>query len=214
MVSKQNSQLGIISTKFPQSKEEYISSVNLIQVPAMHETKRHARLSINNELHSAPLYDIQLVSNLVYYYSQSARDIRGKKSWLLQLPAMAQSTEQPRMRAPLLAPSLILLASQSQQQSVFKEALKWYDRGLGYVRKRLKSAGTIPDDEMHLLVPAALLMSFFEAISSTLDSGYEHHLLGAITLLEARGPETFANPEFHDLFLAVRGHAVCLPFSS
>lgn len=125
---------------------------------------------------------------------------------------MAQSTDLARMRGPLLAPSLILIATQSQQQSVFKEALKWYDKGLGYVRKRLKSAGSIPDNEMHLLVPAALLMSFFEAINSTLDSGYEQHLFGAITLLEAKGPEIFASSEFHDLFLAVRGHAVCLPF--
>ncbi|QKX58231.1 uncharacterized protein TRUGW13939_05352 [Talaromyces rugulosus] len=121
---------------------------------------------------------------------------------------MAQSATLSRMRAPLLAPALLLLATQSQQQSVFKEALRWYDRGLGYVQKTLKSAGSIPDNEMHLLVPAALLMSFFEAINPTLDSGFEQHILGAIILLEAKGPETFATPEFHDLFLAVRGHAV------
>ncbi|CRG84230.1 hypothetical protein PISL3812_01543 [Talaromyces islandicus] len=180
----------MVPIKIPQSTEEYLS------------------LSINNELHSVPSYEIQLVSNLVYYYSQSARNVRSKKSWLLRLPAMAQSAELPRMRALLLAPSLILLATQSQQQSVFKEALKWYDRGLSYLRKRLKSAGSIPDNEMDLLVPAALLMSFYEAINPTLDSGYEQHLLGAITLLEAKGPETFASPKFHDLFLAVRGHAV------
>jgi hypothetical protein len=125
---------------------------------------------------------------------------------------MAQSATLSRMRAPLLAPSLLLLATQSQQLSVFKEALKWYDRGLGYLRKTLKSAGSIPDNNMHFLVPAALLMSFFEAINPTLDSGFEQHILGAITLLEAKGPETFASLEFHDLFLAVRGHAVCLPF--
>lgn len=81
------------------------------------------------------------------------------------------------------------------------------------MRNTLKSAVRIPDNEMHLLVPAALLMSFFEAINSTLDSGFEQHIFGAITLLEAKGPEIFANAEFHDLFLAVRGHAVCLTFS-
>ncbi|KAH8705227.1 hypothetical protein BGW36DRAFT_286162 [Talaromyces proteolyticus] len=116
------------------------------------------------------------------------------------------------MRAPLLAPSLLLLATQSQQQSVFKEALRWYDRGLGYIRGTLASATNIPGYEILSIMSAAILMSFFETINSTVDSGYEQHIFGAVTLLEANGPETFTSPEYHDIFLAVRGHAITVSF--
>jgi Fungal specific transcription factor domain len=165
--------------------------------------------------HSVPLYDIQVISNLVYYYSESVQIQNGhnkkRQSWLMQLPDMAHSTSLHRMRAPLLAPSLLLLALQSRQQNVLKEALKWYDLGLNYVRKRLKDLDTnVPDErEDKFLICAALLMSFYETLNDTTVGGYEQHVLGAVALLEAKGPEMFSRPEYNGLFRAIRGHAVC-----
>ncbi|EED22788.1 hypothetical protein TSTA_062750 [Talaromyces stipitatus ATCC 10500] len=114
------------------------------------------------------------------------------------------------MRAALLAPSLILLALQSKQHNVLKEALKWYDRGLSYMRTRLKNLDNIVPDEVegHFLICAALFMSIYETLQTTVVGGYEQHVIGAVTLLQAKGPELFAKREYHDLFLAVRGHAI------
>lgn len=51
-------------------------------------------------------------------------------------------------------------------------------------------------------------MSIYETLHTTVVGGYEQHVIGAVALLQAKGPELFARPEFHDLFLAIRGHAV------
>lgn len=114
------------------------------------------------------------------------------------------------MRAPLLAPSLVLIALQSKKPDMLKEALKWYDRGLGYIRTRLKHLNdNVPDEvEDNFLICAALFMSIYETLHTTVVGGYEQHVIGAVALLQAKGPELFARPEFHDLFLAIRGHAV------
>lgn len=114
------------------------------------------------------------------------------------------------MRAPLLAPSLILIALQSKQYGLMKEALKWYDRGLSYIRTRLRHLNdNVPDEvEDSFLICAALFMSIYETLHTTVVGGYEQHVIGAVALLQAKGPELFARPEFHDLFLAIRGHAV------
>ncbi|QGA14318.1 hypothetical protein EYB26_001971 [Talaromyces marneffei] len=115
-----------------------------------------------------------------------------------------------RMRAPLLAPSLVLIALQSKQPGVMKEALKWYDRGLGYLRTRLKHLNDNVTDEAedNFLIYAALFMSIYESLQTTVIGGYEQHVIGAVALLQAKGPELFAKPEYHDLFLAIRGHAI------
>lgn len=114
------------------------------------------------------------------------------------------------MRAPLLAPALVLMALQSNQPSVLKEALKWYDRGLSYIRTRLKYLNDkVPNDlDDNLLLCAALFMCIYESLQTTVVGGYEQHVMGAVALLQAKGPELFAKPEYHDLFLAIRGHAV------
>lgn len=128
----------------------------------------------------------------------------------MQLPSLLQQNLSIRMRAPLLAPSLVLIALQSKQPGVLKEALKWYDRGLSYLRTRLKHLNNdVPDDaEDNFLICAALFMSIYETLHTTVVGGYEQHVIGAVALLQARGPELFAKPEHHDLFLAIRGHAV------
>lgn len=120
------------------------------------------------------------------------------------------------MRAPLLAPSLVLIALQSKQPGVLKEALKWYDRGLSYLRIRLKHLdNNVPDEiEDNFLICAALFMSIYETLHTTVVGGYEQHVIGAIALLQAKGPELFAKPEYHDLFQAIRGHAVCQSIDS
>lgn len=114
------------------------------------------------------------------------------------------------MRAPLLAPALVLIALQSKQPGVLKEAMKWYDRGLSYIRTRLKHLNDRLPDEMEdsFLICAALFMSIYETLQTTVVGGYEQHVIGAVALLQAKGPELFAKPEYHDLFLAIRGHAV------
>ncbi|OKL58079.1 hypothetical protein UA08_06666 [Talaromyces atroroseus] len=123
---------------------------------------------------------------------------------------MAQNTSLHTIRAPLLAPSLLLLALQSRQYTVLKEALKWYHLGLKYVRKRLKHLDIKESDDREdkFLICAALLMSFYESLNDTIVGGYEQHVLGAVALLQAKGPEIFARPEYHGLFRAIRGHAI------
>lgn len=93
---------------------------------------------------------------------------------------------------------------------MLKEALKWYDRGLSYIRTRLRLLNDrVPDEvEDTLLICAALFMSIYETLHTTVVGGYEKHVMGAVALLQAKGPELFAKPEYHDLFLAIRGHAV------
>ncbi|KAI7976905.1 hypothetical protein EIK77_010136 [Talaromyces pinophilus] len=93
---------------------------------------------------------------------------------------------------------------------MLKEALKWYDRGLSYIRTRLKHINdNVPDEvEDSFLICAALFMSIYETLHTTVVGGYGQHVIGAVALLQAKGPELFAKPEYHDLFLAVRGHAI------
>ncbi|KAL3709162.1 hypothetical protein TMatcc_002951 [Talaromyces marneffei ATCC 18224] len=166
------------------------------------------------EFHSVPLHDIQVISNLVQYYTLSGRKRvcsgQDKQSWLIRLPSLLQQNLSIRMRAPLLAPSLVLIALQSKQPGVMKEALKWYDRGLGYLRTRLKHLNDNVTDEAedNFLIYAALFMSIYESLQTTVIGGYEQHVIGAVALLQAKGPELFAKPEYHDLFLAIRGHAI------
>lgn len=141
---------------------------------------------------------------------QSSRS-RIQQSWLVQLPDILHHTLSIRMRAPLLAPALLLLAHQSRKQSALKEALEYYDRGLIYLRTRLSLLDSLVPDEKEdmFLICAALLMSFHETLHSTITGGYEQHVSGAVALLQVKGPELFANPIYHDLFRAIRGHAVC-----
>ncbi|KAF7588828.1 hypothetical protein BBP40_005182 [Aspergillus hancockii] len=115
---------------------------------------------------------------MIHYYSQSARSPNGRKPWLSLLPNLVNSSG-PHSQVAVLATSLLFLASQSNEQRIFVEALR------------------------------SLVLSFFESLSSTLVNGYYEHVQGAVALLQMQGPHNCASMPYRSLFTAVRNHAIC-----
>ncbi|KAH8820147.1 hypothetical protein F5884DRAFT_762989 [Xylogone sp. PMI_703] len=153
----------------------------------------------------------QLVSLFISFFVKSAAD-RGLKpvNWMTLLPAMLSGNSDIGIRSSILAPALALYSQLSGNTSFEVESRKWYGRGLKYQRMKMldishskqKSAPTAED------VSTAIMLAYYEVISSTSGAAYFQHVLGAAALLDAIGPQNCQTGPMHQLFQTVRLHIV------
>jgi hypothetical protein len=62
-------------------------------------------------------------------------------------------------------------------------------------------------------ITAAVMLAYYEVISSTSGIAYFQHILGAKALLDILGPQNYQWGYFQQLFQTVRLHMVCVLFS-
>ncbi|KAB8229864.1 uncharacterized protein BDW43DRAFT_314513 [Aspergillus alliaceus] len=154
------------------------------------------------------MQDTQLVSNMMYFYSNSARSSNGRQSWILLLPDLITQSRQ-QTRVAVLATSMLLLAIQSREERIFVESLGYYCQALISLRRQLPLVTDPQNPDFLPLTCVAIVLSFFEALCGTLFNGYYQHVQGAVVLLQIQGPRNCALVPYHSLFYAVRNHAIC-----
>ncbi|KAL2819570.1 hypothetical protein BDW59DRAFT_120846 [Aspergillus cavernicola] len=158
------------------------------------------------------LLQTQLLSSFHSFFAKSSIN-KTKSGWmsnLLSNPIQSNSTPHPRW--PVLAAALALYSAQhgSNNPRGEEQAREWYGYGLKHQQEILLLSTTPAAED----VSGAILLAYYEVISSTSDEAYFHHILGAQALLVRIGPWACRGSYLHQLLQTVRLHMVYVSLST
>ena len=109
----------------------------------------------------------------------------------------------------MLASSLAFHGKVSQNTSLMTESYKWYGVGLRAHQKQLQILSNHKKKPSIEEICMAIMLSFFEIISSTTHTAYFQHIMGAMKLLEMVGPEGCREATIGRLYQVVKAQMVC-----
>jgi hypothetical protein len=154
----------------------------------------------------------QLVSFFVSFFAKSAANQVKPYGWMTLLPLMLSDRSRLELRSSVLAAALVLHGELSQDLCCEIEARKWYGYALKHQRMKVLQAFRSSEKITPGMedITAAVMLAYYEVISSTSGIAYFQHILGAKALLDTLGPQNCQWGYFYQLFQTVRLHMVCV----
>jgi hypothetical protein len=178
------------------------------------ETSLPAPSTIRDDFGGRSFYEQCFVERFVEL-STSRREGTGPdrpKSWIFTLPKMLSEAQNPSMRYPILAASLIYFAVVQHNKSAELEAVRWYLAGLeshrSAIQRSTNSRELLPSafDQQKICVP--MLFLYFETMRGTTSMAWAHHIAAAVNGLEGRSPRDYREGDGHVIFRSLRSYAV------
>ncbi|KAF9885843.1 hypothetical protein FE257_012315 [Aspergillus nanangensis] len=158
----------------------------------------------------------QLLATFRSFFAKSSIVKQESPGWMTLLvdPQIDAAKEwRLRLRHPALAAALALHSRRSGSPGGEVQARVWYDQGLKQQQKILSCPGSSIKPGVEE-VSAAILLAYYEVISSTSGMGYFQHVLGAQALLSLIGPNSCQDGNLHQLYQTVRLHMVYVSIST
>jgi hypothetical protein len=136
-------------------------------------------------------------------------------NWILQLRGGV--IDSPALQTSIAAFAAAHLAHENNDDTLVKQSREMYMRSLQHLRAALATKRTRLSDET---LAACLALSMYELAespaagadeggsSSKAGNGYTTHLMGAMMLMEMRGPDLNNSPLAHSLFLGLRRYVL------
>ncbi|KZZ92885.1 C6 zinc finger domain protein [Moelleriella libera RCEF 2490] len=149
----------------------------------------------------------------------SETDVTG--DWIIQLRGGV--IDSPALQASVAAYAASHLARENRDSALLQRSRELYTRGLEHLRYALARQSTRLNNETLATCLALSMYELSEAPDAAPDdmskqypatdatkpgSAYSSHLLGAMALVELRGPDVNRSPLAHSLFLCVRRYAL------
>lgn len=156
----------------------------------------------------------QLLSLFIAFFGRSPDGLKRvrRRGWMDDLPSMISSSPKIDVRCLIMAPVLALHSKLSRNQDLEVAARKYYGYGLTHQRNELMhiSCTTKQASPSAADITTAVMLAYYEVISSTSGNGFFQHMLGAMAMLEMIGPSACKTGIMHQLFTTVRIHMVSL----
>ena len=128
-----------------------------------------------------------------------------ERSWLLQ--ALSLPTMEPALEQALLATSMAAVGRRQGQQALMYQSLQLYTSSLHELRRAVFNTDT-PGNDQTLAACMVLTMYEFTECPDKAVYGYVSHYLGAMKLLQLRGPDLPSSGLAYSVFHSLRLHSV------
>ena len=185
------------------------------QAPGRHHQHRMLAMPCGKALRSqfhAIFMDRQLPDELLgVRYSVSGSGGGGgvdelTGNWLAYLQGRA--VDSPALEMALAAFMAANVGEMNRDDDLVARSRDMYAQGVGCLREALADRRTRLSDEA---LAACMALSLYElSVDQDPASAYKTHLLGAMALLQMRGPDGINSPLWHSLFLGLRRQIVSL----
>lgn len=142
-------------------------------------------------------------SNFLTYFTSDGEgvDIQNRKTWLHQLPDLSTDGTNTALTLALQATASAYCGAETGNMSVVQDAWKLYGQALNTHARLLKSK---PKTVTVHMVSTSVMLSIFEAMSSTTADAYREHISGAAKMLEVTGPGQCMQGVLCQLFFHIR----------
>ena len=139
---------------------------------------------------------------LTYFTSDGEGiDLGNRRTWLHQLPDLSTDGTNTALTLALQATASAYCGAETGNMSVVQEAWKLYGQALNSHARLLKNKKK--EVTVHM-VSTSVMLSIFEAMSSTTADAYREHISGAAKMLEVTGPGQCMQGVLCQLFFHIR----------
>lgn len=179
---------------------------------------RYQELYIIQSLNATPQVRTQVVALFFSFFSKSGLNNTKPTRWMTRLHSMLTGISRMEYKLSVLSAALALFGTLSGNLSCGVTARKYYGMCLKNMRARMAARSMCRTSRPYLETQIeyrhedasmALMLAYYEIISSTSEMAYSQHILGAEAILQAIGPEMCQNDaDLYDIFLTIRAHRV------
>lgn len=142
-------------------------------------------------------------ANFLTYFTSDGEgaDLQNRKTWLHLLPNLSTDGTNTALTLALQATASAYCGKETGNMSVVQDAWKLYGQALKTHARLLKSKTETVTVHM---VSTSVMLSIFEAMSSTTANAYREHISGAAKMLEVTGPGQCMQGVLCQLFFHIR----------
>jgi len=149
------------------------------------------------------VYADAFFANFLTYFTSDGEgvDLQNRQMWLHYLPNLATDGSNEALSLAVQATAFAYCGTEMRNPSLVQDAWKVYGRALSTHARLLKSD---PKEVTVHMVSTSVLLSLFEAMSSTTADAYQEHISGAAKMIEITGPGQCFRGVMCQLFFHIR----------
>lgn len=151
----------------------------------------------------AAAFDQLILTHFVESFGPLQSSFPGIKSstWLDSLPSYLTTNTNSLARNSIRAASMISYSRLAYDETLQKEALRWYGTALGDLQSNISR---FPRRVTDTAICSVVMLMHFETWASTFPKSWLQHVKGACRMLEVLGPQACQDGFIHMIFVHMR----------